>query len=176
MPAALLMAQALSTLRLILEPRINPATALSRWNDMLCGRTIRGMFITALLGRIDTTTGEVELASCGHSDPIVARKSGAAEAVSLPGGPPLGVAPNRTMRSRSVSMDPGDWMAMYTDGLSESFNTAHVPLQEAGIHKLLSHPFDSAQAVVNALLQGEIRHRGDTDPHDDLTLLVFGRK
>jgi serine phosphatase RsbU (regulator of sigma subunit) len=81
---------------------------------------------------------------------------------------------DRKMGSRKVSIEPGDWMVMYTDGLSESFNAARVPLQERGIHKLLSRPFASAQAVINTLQQGEIRHRGQTDPHDDLTLLVFG--
>jgi serine phosphatase RsbU (regulator of sigma subunit) len=62
----------------------------------------------------------------------------------------------------------------YTDGLSESFNAAREPLDESGISKLLSRPFASAQEVVDALEQGEVNHRGETDPHDDLTLLVFG--
>jgi phosphoserine phosphatase RsbU/P len=174
MPAALLMAQALSTLRLILEPTISPAIALSRWNDMLCGTTIRGMFITALLGRIDPERGEVEIASCGHSEPMLIRNSGAVESVPLPGGPPLGVVPDRTMRSRLVTLHRDEWLVAYTDGLSESFNAAREPLDESGISKLLSRPFASAQEVVDALEQGEVNHRGETDPHDDLTLLVFG--
>ena len=45
-PAALLMAQSLNTLRLIVKPGITPVAALTRWNEMLCGHTIRGMFIT----------------------------------------------------------------------------------------------------------------------------------
>lgn len=174
MPAALLMAQALSTLRLILEPTISPAIALSRWNDMLCGTTIRGMFITALLGRIDPERREVEIASCGHSEPLLVRNSGTVESVPLPGGPPLGVVPDRTMRSRMVSMERGEWLIAYTDGLSESFNTARQALDESGIKKLLTRPFSSAQEVVDVLQQGEVKHRGEADPHDDLTLLVFG--
>jgi phosphoserine phosphatase RsbU/P len=174
MPAALLMAQALSTLRLILEPAISPAIALSRWNDMLCGTTIRGMFITALLGRIDPELREVEIASCGHSEPMLVRGSGAVESMPLPGGPPLGVVPDRTMRSRLVPLQPDDWFVAYTDGLSESFNAARQPLDESGIAQLLHRPFASAQEVVEVLKQGEASHRGETDPHDDLTLLVFG--
>jgi serine phosphatase RsbU (regulator of sigma subunit) len=174
MPAALLMAQALSTLRLILEPNISPPIALSRWNDMLCGTTIRGMFITALLGRIDPSQCEVEIASCGHSEPLLVRGSGKVESIPLPGGPPLGVVPDRTMRSRTVSLERGEWVATYTDGLSESFNAAREPLHETRIIQLLSRPFGSAQEVVDVLQQGELNHRGETDPHDDLTLLVFG--
>ena len=174
MPAALLMAQALSTLRLILEPTISPAIALSRWNDMLCGTTIRGMFITALLGRIDPDRREVEIASCGHSEPLLLRGPGVVESVPLPGGPPLGVIPDRTMRSRTVTLAPGEWIVAYTDGLNESFNTARESLDESGIKQILSRPLESAQEVVDALQAGEVKHRGEADPHDDLTLLVFG--
>lgn len=174
MPAALLMAQALSTLRLILEPKISPAIALSRWNDMLCGTTIRGMFITALLGRINPDHREVEIASCGHSEPLLLRTSGVVEPVPLPGGPPLGVVPDRTMRSRTVTLERGEWIVAYTDGLSESFNAARQPLDESGIKQLLSRPLANAQEVVDVLQAGEVKHRGEADPHDDLTLLVFG--
>ncbi|HET6410392.1 MAG TPA: PP2C family protein-serine/threonine phosphatase, partial [Chthoniobacteraceae bacterium] len=174
MPAALLMAQALSTLRLILEPTISPAIALSRWNDMLCGTTIRGMFITAMLGRIDPKQRELEIASCGHSEPLLVRHSGQVESIPLPGGPPLGVVPDRTMRSRVISLEANDWVVTYTDGLSESFNASRQPLLESGISGMLSRPFANAQQVVDVLVQGELQHRGETDPHDDLTLLVFG--
>jgi phosphoserine phosphatase RsbU/P len=174
MPAALLMAQALSTLRLILEPTISPAIALSRWNDMLCGTTIRGMFITALLGRIDPERCEVEIASCGHSEPMLIHDSGVVESIPLPGGPPLAVVPDRTTRSRLVTLKRDEWLVVYTDGLSESFNSAREPLDESGISKLLSRSFASAQEVVDVLQQGEVNHRGEADPHDDLTLLVFG--
>lgn len=174
MPAALLMAQALSTLRLILEPSISPAIALSRWNDMLCGTTIRGMFITALLGRIDPERCEVEIASCGHCEPMLVRGTGGVDSIPLPGGPPLGVIPDRTMRSRVVPLQRDEWLVAYTDGLSEAFNASRQPLDESGIKKLLSRPFGTAQDVVDVLHQGEVKHRGETDPHDDLTLLVFG--
>lgn len=174
MPAALLMAQALSTLRLILQNSLSPATALNSWNDMLCGSTIRGMFITALLGRIDPATRQVEMASCGHSSPILIDAAGQTREVSVPGGPPLGVLPDRTMRSRTTTLSPGEWLASYTDGLSESFNPAREELGVAGIQRLLSRPFASADAVIKSLDLGEKEHRGEADPHDDLTMMVFG--
>ena len=46
------MAQALSTLRLIIRPGITPDDALARWNAMLSGHTIRGMFIEGLIARV----------------------------------------------------------------------------------------------------------------------------
>ncbi|MEO8354148.1 MAG: GAF domain-containing SpoIIE family protein phosphatase, partial [Chthoniobacteraceae bacterium] len=174
MPAALLMAQALSTLRLILHSRMSPARALNRWNDLLCQQTIRGMFITALLGRVDTAQRQIELASAGHCHPICARLDAPPHEIPVPGGPPLGIAPGRMYRSVTAALGVGDWLINYTDGLSESFNDAREPLHPAGVGELLRGPFADAAAVVRALELGERVHRGEADPHDDLTMLVFG--
>ena len=174
MPAALLMAQALSTLRLILQPGISPASVLSRWNDMLCGQTIRGMFITALVGRIDPSTRQVELANAGHCHPMRLTEDAPPIELVVPGSPPLGILPQRSMRSHTTTLDPGDWLVAFTDGLSESFSAARLPLAAGGITRLLSRDFPEASDVVDALNRGELDHRGHADPHDDLTVLVFG--
>jgi sigma-B regulation protein RsbU (phosphoserine phosphatase) len=174
MPAALLMAQALSTLRLILQPRIAPATVLARWNDMLCGRTIRGMFITALVGRVDCGSCTVELASAGHCHPFLVHRGGGAREIEVPGGPPLGIVPNQAARSLTLALAPGESLVAFTDGLSEAFDAERRILGPEGIAALLSAPLTSAQAVVDALERGEEQYRAGNDPQDDLTILAFG--
>jgi sigma-B regulation protein RsbU (phosphoserine phosphatase) len=174
MPAALLMAQALSTLRLILQPRIAPGTVLSRWNDMLCGRTIRGMFITALIGRVDCNGCAVELASAGHCHPFLTHRGGGAREIEVPGGPPLGIVPNQSARTLTLALAPGECLAAFTDGLSEAFNAERKILGSDGIARLLEEPQPNARSVVEALQRGEEAHRGRNDPHDDLTILAFG--
>lgn len=172
MPAALLMAQAVSTLRLILRPQLSPATALARWNEMIYGSTIRGMFITAVLGRIDAPERTVEFASAGHSAPLLVRAGGDIEEIDIPGSPPLGILPSRQTLSRTHLLAPGEALVCYTDGLSEAFDCERRPLGGEGIRRLLARAFSTPQEIVDALLRGEEQHRGDADPHDDLTTLV----
>lgn len=172
MPAALLMAQAVSTLRLILRPQLSPATALARWNEMIYGSTIRGMFITAVLGRIDAPERTVEFASAGHSAPLLVRAGGGIEEIDIPGSPPLGILPSRQTLSHTHLLAPGEALVCYTDGLSEAFDCERRPLGSEGIRRLLARPFSSPQEIVDALLRGEEQHRGEADPHDDLTTLV----
>jgi len=174
MPAALLMAQAVSTLRLILRPQISPATALARWNEMIYGSTIRGMFITALLGRIDAPERRVEFASAGHSQPLLVRAGGKVEEITISGGPPLGIMPTSHAQSHTHQLSPGEWLVSYTDGLSEAFDCERRALDGAGIRRLLARSFSSPQEIVDTLLRGEEAHRGEADPHDDLTTLVAG--
>lgn len=173
MPAALLMAQALSMLRLIVKPGISPVTAMARWNAMLTGHTIRGMFITALLGRIAVASRHVELCSAGHCHPFRVGTAGTPQEIRIAGSPPLGLLPEIPPRSTVVTLEPHEYFVAYTDGLTESFDPADELLDRSGVVKLLSRPFASSAEVVEALNLGELAHRQDGQPSDDLTLLVF---
>ncbi len=173
MPAALLMAQALSILRLIVRPGISPIAAMARWNAMLTGHTIRGMFITALLGRVDVPARQVELCSAGHCHPFRVSAGGEVQEVKIAGSPPLGLLPEIPARSNTITLDPREYFVAYTDGLTESFDPNDELLDRSGVTQLLSRKFESATEVVDALNLGELRHRQNADPNDDLTLLVF---
>ena len=174
MPAALLMAQALSILRLIVKPGLSPVAAMARWNGMLTGHTIRGMFITAMLGRLVPSTRSVELCSAGHCHPFRATADGEVEQIKIAGSPPLGLLPELPARSHTLKLEPHQWLVLYTDGLVESFNRDDVPLDAEGVEKLLTQKFTGADDVIDALNRGELNHRNGADPHDDLTILVFG--
>jgi sigma-B regulation protein RsbU (phosphoserine phosphatase) len=96
--------------------------------------------------------------------------------VKLRGSPPLGILPELPSHSYSLSVAPGDWIVVYTDGLSESFNAEEVPLDRSGVAALLDRSFRSASDVIDALNTGELNHRQQAEPSDDLTVLVFGFK
>ncbi len=173
-PAALQMAQALSFLRSIVKPGLAPVEVMAKWNAMLAGRTIRGMFITALLGRIQVNRGEVELCSAGHCHPFRVNAAGDVEEIRVQGSPPLGMLPVLPARSQTLVIVPGEWLVTFTDGLVECFSPEEVLLDRTGAMRLLRRRFASAGEVIDALNLGEKQHRKTAEPHDDLTLLVFG--
>lgn len=174
-PAALLMAQSLSTLRLIVKPDISPDEALARWNEMLCGHTVRGMFITAILGRITPSRRLIEIASAGHCQPFRVAAKGGAQIMEIQNSPPLGILDGLQYHVTAASLSPGEWLVFYTDGLTESFDPENRLLETAGVQRLLSpNQFTSAADIVMKLQEGEIAHRGSAAPHDDLTILALG--
>lgn len=173
-PAALLMAQSLSILRLIINPGISPVDALTRWNEMLCGHTIRGMFITAILGRITPSKRLVEVSSAGHCLPFRTTSREDVSQMQTENAPPLGILNGLKYHLTSTEISPNEWLVFYTDGLTESFDPENRLLESSGVERLLQHDFTSASDVVNRLRQGELEHRRNADPHDDLTILVFG--
>jgi len=174
MPAALLMAQTLSMLRLIVKPGLSPISAMARWNARLSGHTVRGMFVTALLGRIILSTREVEICSAGHCHPFLVHADGSASEVPVAGSPPLGLLPELVSRSHRLTLGSGDWLVLYTDGLVESFDAHDQLLDRSGVARVLERRFGTAVEIVRALTEAELQHRGDADPADDLTLLTFG--
>ena len=173
-PAALLMAQALSILRLILVPGISPVTVLARWNETLCGHTIRGMFVTAIVGRVVPSLRHVELASAGHPSPLRVRAGGGATEEAMPSAPPLGIVPEIPGRSHQLSLAEGERLVFFTDGLTESFNAQKVALDLEGVRMLLEKDIPGTADIVAALERGEAAHRKEAAPHDDLTILVLG--
>ncbi len=176
MPAALLMAQALSILRLVLRPGISPVAAMARWNSMLTGHTIRGMFITALIGRVVCSTRHVEICSAGHCHPFLTGVKSGARQIPVTGSPPLGLLPELPGRSHTLTLERDEWLVLFTDGLVESFNEADELLDPAGVARLLSREFSHASDLTDALLLGEAQHRRSAPRHDDLTILAFGFK
>ena len=178
-PAALLMAQSLSILRLIIVPGVAPAEALSRWNQMLCRRSLRGLFITAVLGRIVPSRCEVETACAGHCPPLWVRGAGGADHVAETpqvAGLPLAILPTTRYQANLLQLAPGDSLVFYTDGLIESRDShGHgEQLGSGGARRLLEKALANPQQIVATLSAGETRHRGDSPPQDDLTLLALG--
>jgi sigma-B regulation protein RsbU (phosphoserine phosphatase) len=150
---------------------------------MLCRQALRGLFVTATLGRITPSRRMVELASAGHCPPLLVRpRAGRGdeleiEEVSLSRTPPLAVVSNAVATPNYLQLVPGDTIVFFTDGLTDS----RGPLGNAGAclgwegarDLLLKKPVGSAPEIVKTLAQGESDFRGDATPPDDMTLLAF---
>jgi phosphoserine phosphatase RsbU/P len=174
--AALMMAQALSMLRFIVHPEMSPADVLQRWNARLWDRTIHGMFITAVLGRIDAQSGQIQFSVAGHFAPILRRGISQVEEPAIEASPPLGVVRDLSFGLNEIKLLPGTQAIFYTDGLIESFNTSREPFSMDRLRKVLAQPLNGSEQIVAALVAAEAEHRGDVPPHDDLTILTIGRK
>ncbi len=75
-------------------------------------------FATALLGRLDLTTEQLELVNAGHTAPYLARE-GRVSTLELPADLPLGLFAGSTYNSTTVAMRAGDRLVIVTDGMLE---------------------------------------------------------
>jgi sigma-B regulation protein RsbU (phosphoserine phosphatase) len=174
--AALLMAQAISMLRLIVHRGMSPTDALAKWNNRLCDRTIHGMFITAILGRIFPEERLIEFAVAGHCPPWLRFEDGTVEEPPILAAPPLGIIRDQTYELNQIYLLPRSHAVFYTDGLIESFNADRKPMSAERVKKVLAESGTDLLKVVAALAQAEADYRGDVPPHDDMTVLAIGLK
>jgi serine phosphatase RsbU (regulator of sigma subunit) len=75
-------------------------------------------FATALLGRLDLPSGELQVVNAGHAAPYLAR-AGRVSTLDLPVDLPLGLFAGSTYRATSVPLRPGDRLVIVTDGMLE---------------------------------------------------------
>ena len=174
--AALLMAQAISMLRLIVHRGMSPTDALAKWNNRICDRTIHGMFITAILGRIFPEERLIEFAVAGHCPPWLRFEDGTVEEPPILAAPPLGIIRDQTYELNQIYLLPRSHAVFYTDGLIESFNADRKPMSAERVKKVLAESGTDLLKVVAALAQAEADYRGDVPPHDDMTVLAIGLK
>jgi sigma-B regulation protein RsbU (phosphoserine phosphatase) len=141
---------------------------------MLLNRTIHGMFITAIVGRVFLPERRVDFANAGHCHPFLIRATGEVEELPIPGSPPIGILPKLIGSQSSLILADGEILVLCTDGLTDSQGPEKQPLDRCGVIGLLNRRYESPSDVVDALNTGELNHRRDAEPHDDLTVLAFG--
>ncbi len=125
MPAALLMARLYSSARLQLFTAETPGDALEGLNKDIAGSGLGHRFITLVLMVLDPPTGLVTIANAGHLPPLLRRSDGSVESVAKEeSGLPLGIVPDQQYESITVTINEGDTLLAFTDGVTEAMNNA----------------------------------------------------
>ncbi|WP_228539630.1 PP2C family protein-serine/threonine phosphatase [Nocardia sp. XZ_19_385] len=152
--AAIMTSQARYTLRAAAVHDPEPAAVLTHLNTVMVRDAQPGTprFCTVLYGQLvldpDEPRATVTLASGGHPPAILLRGNGSADYLPTPGGQLIGVLPDAAIITRTCTLEPGDTLLLYTDGITEA-RTADGWYGEA---KLL----DFARALAPASATGTI--------------------
>jgi sigma-B regulation protein RsbU (phosphoserine phosphatase) len=173
--AALLMAFVRPVVRAALDRGGDPVAALERTNHILVEERRTGLFVTVLAGVLDLDTGVFSYANAGHEMPLLAPPVGEPQWVEG-GGPLLGMFSRLDLREEQVTIQPGERLVLYTDGITD----AQAPGGERfGVDRLVATIRDtchgSAKDTCRAVIQGVLGFQADANPADDLAFLVFRR-
>jgi phosphoserine phosphatase RsbU/P len=173
-PAAMLMATFQASLK-TLSSTHGPLTELvSRMNRYACSNSQNGRrFTTAFIAEFDPASRRLTYVNAGHNDPILRRQTGVIERLGI-GGLPLGVLEDAVYGSAEVTLETGDWLAAFTDGVIEAENKAQ---QEYGEQRLLTMLSAGAMMTPTMLLDTLMvdldRFVGDAAQHDDITCMLL---
>lgn len=175
LPASLLMSNIQATLRALLGRMPSLTELAAHTNNLLYATTPANKYVTAILVEIDPVSGVCRYVNAGHTDGLLLRADG--EAVWLKAtGTPLGLIPQMPYDEESFVLQPGDIVAMYSDGVSEAQNVQEEEFSETRVADLLrEYKHESAQALVARTFEEVDRFAGAAPQFDDITLLILKR-
>jgi serine phosphatase RsbU (regulator of sigma subunit) len=147
--------------------------AVAALNRDLMAEADDEMGVTMLVGVLDCASGEVAFVNAGHENPLVVRADGTVETLALRGGPPFCVVDFPYPEERA-QLAPGDTLVLITDGATEAQDASQALLGLEGVIAALRGEGDMPAAERAGDLADRIRgFEGDTEPSDDLTILVI---
>jgi PAS domain S-box-containing protein len=171
-PAAALATVARSTLRTAGMYETSAAAILRTLNTTLLrhrAETTRGRFVSVAACRLDERQGEgldVTVCLAGHPPPVAQRADGTAHPVGA-GGSLLGFTPEPRLQEVVVRLEPGDRLALFTDGLSETLETLDEP---GTVHEVLQ---DLREPSLDALADGLMDQASAGRRVDDVAICVL---
>jgi len=120
-PAALLMAFLRASLRSCVQIGYAPHIAFSKVSNLLWDSTEEHQFITAIYGNLDATNRNFVFSNAGHNPPLIVKADGTYKFIEY-GDMPLGMFRDLRFHQHYISLEQGDILVLYTDGIVEGEN------------------------------------------------------
>jgi hypothetical protein len=154
--------------------RLEPAELLRALNRAAYRTGRRRYLMTAFALVLDPSTGEMTYANAGQNFPYVV--SGESIEALVARGNPLGSAPEAEFSTHTRTLEPGQRVLLFTDGIVEAENARGEPLGERRFRAAVSRlAGERLIRVPEALLAVSEAHVGDRAIEDDLTLVIVER-
>jgi sigma-B regulation protein RsbU (phosphoserine phosphatase) len=171
--AALFMSRTIGLLRVLAMSENSPAKVLSELNRRLCDGNETNIFVTLFCGILEVATGRLVYSNAGHCAPLLRNRHGVGM-LALPRGALAGAIPGMHYQDAEITLQAGDMLLCYTDGVTEAENTAEEIFGETGCRHVVqcnqwatvAELLDQIRAAVANFTAGKVLS-------DDCTMLAL---
>ena len=147
-------------------------TVFSRVNKYMCERSGDDRYATVFYGVLDES-GHFEYVNAGHVPPLILRRSGAIEGLAS-GNLPVGMFDEAEFASASADLQEGDFLVIYTDGVSEAANIHSELFEESRLRAVLEHfKGQKVEEIAEAIREGVREFTAGAPQSDDVTILAI---
>jgi len=172
-PAALLMAFLRASLRAATHIGYAPHISMSKVNYLLWESIERNQFVTAFYGILDATNHTIAYTNAGHNPALLMDKDGTARFEER-GGVPLGMFRDTRYYEYFETIEPGQMLVLYTDGVTEAMNSAG---EEYGRERLVDAVRQAreltAHEIIDFVHRDVIEWTEGLGAHDDVTFFII---
>ena len=176
--AALMMAKFSGDTRYCILTENSPSEAANELNTLLFAAGIEEKFITLSLSILDPERRTLSITSAGHLPVLIRRSNGTIDEIGEEiAGFPLGIVPEGEYRQTEVALEPGDVVAVFSDGVTDARNLREEIYESRDKRRLLRKFADTSggpETIGRAILQDIREFSAGHTQVDDITLICFG--
>jgi serine phosphatase RsbU (regulator of sigma subunit) len=133
------------------------------------------MFATLFFGILDPATGALSYISGGHEPLFIVGSHGGVKEYLYATAPSVGIQPQTEFSARQTSLEPGDILLGYTDGVLEATSAEGMFFAHDRLQTILETPSLSATGLIERIATSVQNHIGEAEQFDDITLLAIRR-
>ena len=175
-PAALLMALLLAVLRTLVDEELEAQALVERLNAQICRHCPPSRFITLFYAVYSPVPGTLTYVNAGQNPPMIRRSDGRYERLHGT-GVALGMFAESRFGAVETTLNPGEMLVLYSDGVTEAEDPSGRPFEESGLERVLEHNASESPAAIGArVIKAVETHAQDSRFTDDLTILIMKRR
>jgi sigma-B regulation protein RsbU (phosphoserine phosphatase) len=175
MAAALLMASMQAVFRTLADVEAPLDQLVASLNKHLIRSANPNKFASFFLGSLDPASGSLQYVNAGHNPPVLIRGSGNVERLPA-GGVVLGVFEEASFEEMGVTLQVGDLVTLYSDGVTEQTDVEGEEFGEERLIETVSRTRgEDARTIHKAVYQALKEFAGEAPQYDDATLVVLKR-
>ena len=154
---------------------ISLSGVFSRVNQYLCERSGDDRYATVFYGVLDKR-GRFEYVNAGHVPPLIRRRSGTIEGLCSANFP-VGMFPDIEYQTASINIEAGEFLVIYTDGVSEASNIRSELFEETRLRRIIEEfKGQTVDELAEAIREGVKAFTAGAAQSDDVTTLVVQYK
>ncbi len=176
-PAALFMVIGKTLIKDHTTPDRDLGTVFTEVNNLLCESNSEEMFITAFEGVLDLETGEFVYVNAGHEMPFICKAGSNFEPYKIRAGFVLAGMEDMKYKAGSMTLEPGDKIFQYTDGVTEATNVNNELYGMERLEVILNKVKNEAPNDILPAVKNDIdEFVGEAEQFDDITMLCLEYK
>jgi sigma-B regulation protein RsbU (phosphoserine phosphatase) len=174
-PAALLMASLQASLRgQRLSGPVNLGELMDNLNRLIYEASPDNRYATFFYGELDPGSRRLDYVNAGHNAPMIFRRDGGPVERLAASGPVIGLIGAGTFEQRSVVLEPGDLLVVYSDGISEAWNREDEEWGEDRLQAAVRSARErAAPELIDALFVEADAFAAGAVQHDDMTVVIL---
>ena len=173
LPAALLMSALRAGLRTLADESADLPEMTARLNRLILASSDKFNYITFVLGVLDPETRRFSYVNAGHNPPLHFKSDGNVVEQD-PGDLVLGVMPDIEYHAKELLLEPGEVLAIYTDGMIEQHGLGDA---DFGLDRLIgvieAHAASGVKVALDRTYKAVSDFTGDGDQYDDQTMVLI---